>query len=345
MAVDRITKVDKAFLADDGAKRGPLTMSRVLFHPRERRLAAACADRRIAVFDLDASADHEVRGKGKHVLARLCCPHETGWVRAIAFHPGGEWLATGGSDRTLRLWKWEAGRPAEEPTRRIAAHDGWVEGAAFSPDGAWLVTCGADKRVRVWNAQDLAPVRTLEGHKQFVLDVLFSPQGDWFATGGEDGLVIVWDRESLEPRQTLQFGEVNNQSGQTPRASGVHRLAVSHDGRLLAAAGAQKVDFYQSASGLLVASEKLSLDAAFHPRESLFVGGESEVKGWRYETDKLIPSGKDKTVKPMAANGLPGKAIAGLKRGDWSLGLQFSPDGSHLALGKSDGTVELHEIH
>ena len=119
-------------------------------------LLAACADRRIAVWDLDGK---ETTVKNlTAVPGRLACPHDAGWVRCLNVSPDGKWLATGGSDRRLKLWAFAGGKPADKPTHDTEAHAGWVEGLAFSPDGKFLVTGGADLAVKVWNAADLTPV-------------------------------------------------------------------------------------------------------------------------------------------------------------------------------------------
>lgn len=342
--VTKITKVEKGFLADDGQKRGPMTMARVRFHPREAKLLAQIVDRRLALFDLDAEPVEKAKGKGKHVLGELVCPHEIGWVRAFALHPTGEAVVTGGSDRTLRLWPWADGRPAESPTKQAAAHEGWVEAVAYSPDGKLVVSVGADKKVKVWSAADLKLLETLSGHERYLADVVFTRGGQSFLTGGEDGKVIVWETASLKPLSTIDYGGTNNQFGQTPRHSGVHRLAISHDDRWLGVAGGEVLSIYDLPARTLVATEKSDMDLAFHPSWDLLAGGESEVKFWNLDPAQFVPPELDKNGKPMKPKAMAGKLVAGVKRGDWSLGIDFSPDGKWVALGKSDGTLELYEL-
>lgn len=342
--VATLTKVEKSFLVDDGQKRGPLTMARVRFHPPEAKLLAQVVDRRLALFDLDAEPVEKPKVKGKHVLGELVCPHQIGWVRAFALHPAGEAVVTGGSDRSLRLWPWSDGRPAESPSQQVAAHEGWVEAAAYSPDGKLVVSVGADKNVKVWDAVDLKLLETLSGHERYLADVAFTRDGRSFLTGGEDGKVIVWDTASLKPLATIDCGGANNQFGQTPRHSGVHRLAISHDDRWLGVAGGETLSIYDLPARALVATEKWDMDLAFHPAANLLAGGESEVRFWSYNATQFAPPEFDKNGKPMKPKAIAGKLVASVKRGDWSLGIAFSPDGKRVALGKADGTVELYDV-
>jgi len=340
----KITKIEKSFKADDGQKRGPMTMARVRFHPRETKLLAQIVDRRLALFDLEAEPVEEAKVKGKHVLGDLICPHEIGWVRAFALHPHGDAVVTGGSDRTLRLWPWADGRPAESPAQQVAAHDGWVEAVTYSPDGKLVVSVSADKMVKVWNAVDLKLLDTLTGHERYLADVVFTRDGRNFLTGGEDGKVIVWETASLKPLATIDYGAANNQFGQTPRHSGVHRLAISHDDRWLGVAGGEALSIYDLPARALVATEKCDMDLAFHPARNLLAGGESEVRFWNYDAAQFAPPELAKNGKSMKPKAIAGTLVATVKRGDWSLGIDFSPDGNRVALGKSDGTLELHEL-
>ncbi|NQT17081.1 MAG: protein kinase [Planctomycetes bacterium] len=60
--------------------------------------------------------------------------------------PDNSLLASGGADRTVRLWDIESGREV----RRFEGHAGPVRPVAFSPDGRSVVSGSADKTVRVW---------------------------------------------------------------------------------------------------------------------------------------------------------------------------------------------------
>ncbi len=341
MPPTRLTRL-KTYHVDDGAKRGPLTMSQVRFHPTERVLLAACADRRIAVWNLD---DKEATVKNQTAVAGvLAGPHNAGWVRCLDVSPDGKWLVTGGSDRHLKLWAWAAGKPADAPTRDTEAHTGWVEAVAFAPDGKRIVTAGADSAVKVWDAATLAPVKTLTGHTGFLRDLAFAPDGSVFVSGGEDGRLLVWDATTFALLRTITFGEANDQFGQNPQLSGVHRLHVSRDGKWLAAAGGKKLLVFALATGEPVATENLDAQVAFSPTDDVLAAGSNNAKVWAYDPAKFQPGKPDKTGKPTNPGPVPGKELAQIKLGDFALGMRFSANGKLLGLGQSGGKVEVWEV-
>jgi WD40 repeat protein len=71
-------------------------------------------------------------------------------VRAVAFHPGSQLVATGGWEGDVRLWDVVSGRPVGPslPQR------GSVLALAFDPAGRTLAAAGEDGTCRIWAVPD-----------------------------------------------------------------------------------------------------------------------------------------------------------------------------------------------
>src|SRR5437870_5206816 len=69
-----------------------------------------------------------------------------GIVLAAAYRPDGAQLATGGFDRTVKIW--DAAHATLLHT--LTGHDADLTALAFSPDGATLVSCDSDGHVFLW---------------------------------------------------------------------------------------------------------------------------------------------------------------------------------------------------
>ena len=112
------------------------------------------------------------------VLRRVLAGH-TGRVVAVAVAPDGSWLASGGWDKTVRIWDVATGQ--ERAT--LTGHTGIVIAVAVAPDGSWLASGGWDKTVRIWDVATGQERATLTGHTGRVEVLAVAPDGTWLATG------------------------------------------------------------------------------------------------------------------------------------------------------------------
>ncbi|HZE98618.1 MAG TPA: hypothetical protein VE981_16440 [Planctomycetota bacterium] len=126
---------------------------RVAWSGDGRTLYTAGGDGKVGVIDADTGAIDYLEG-------------HTGPVLALAV--AGEVVASGGADRTIRIWK---GRTL---MRTIQNHWDAVHALAFSPDGRTLASGSADRTVRIWQPEIGRLVRIIRGHEGMVLDLAWT---------------------------------------------------------------------------------------------------------------------------------------------------------------------------
>jgi WD40 repeat protein len=122
------------------------------------------------------------------------------WVRSVAFSPDGSKLASGSSDRTVRVWNVATGQVEQT----LEGHLDSVWSVVFSPDGSKVASGSRDHTVRVWNVATGQVEQTLEGHSRSVFSVGFSPDGSKVTSGSDDGTVCIWNVATGQAEQTLE---------------------------------------------------------------------------------------------------------------------------------------------
>ena len=109
-------------------------------------------------------------------------------VRALAFSPNGNKLATAGREGTAVVWHVSEG----EPLFQLTEHGRDVRSVAFSADGALLATSGGDGTARLWQMDDGREYAIYRAHKHTAIRAVFSPDGATLATCGSDKFIKLW---------------------------------------------------------------------------------------------------------------------------------------------------------
>jgi WD40 repeat protein len=143
------------------------------------RFGASASEKGVHLFDL---GKRQVVANRKHLS----------YVRAVAFSPGGQYLASS-CDAAVKVWnlpdateRWSDRLTSELSHWRIATH------LAFSPDDRTLAV-GHGNDVSVYEAASGKLVRRCPGHRSLVLCTAYSPDGKLLASGSMDRSVCLWN--------------------------------------------------------------------------------------------------------------------------------------------------------
>jgi len=117
----------------------------------------------------------------EHARLKVQIGHN-GWVWAVAESHNGRFLATGGDDKTVRLWDSEA----EQELLTFRGHTASLHSVAFSRDDRQVLTSSQDGTVRLWETQTGRELWTFHEHTGFVAVAAFAPSGRYVLSGGQD---------------------------------------------------------------------------------------------------------------------------------------------------------------
>jgi uncharacterized protein YgiM (DUF1202 family) len=231
----------------------------------------------------------------------------------LTFSPKGNYLASGASDKTTRVWDLQTGKEAAS----FGSVFGNIRAVAFSPNGEILASTGDGGSLRLLDWKAKKELKAMKSGFGIIYAVTFSPSGSVLATGSSDTHVHIWDPSSGQ-RQTVFSGH----------AKAVLSVAFSPDGSLLASG---------SADGTI-----RLWDVRTGRERGVLLGHAGEVNAVGFTADGItvISAGSDGTVRFWDSATSRSLGILSDQKGPvWALALAHN--GAFMAFGGRDRHVHL----
>lgn len=192
-----------------------------------------------------------------------------GIVNSLIFNQNGNFLVSGSSDKTVRIWN-----PVTGSCKRIFnGHEQAVLTVILSPDQQNIISASADQTIRIWKINDYENPQILTGHSDWVTCLAVTPNGKILVSGSTDKTIKLWNLETGKLIKTL-----------TEHSVAIFSLAVHPDGEVLASASIDgKVNLWNLETGELLQTLRGYPPVVFSPDGKRFVSGDDTgiLKIWQ----------------------------------------------------------------
>jgi len=222
----------------------------------------------------------------------------------VAFSPKGQYLVSGGEDKTVRVWDFW-GNQFNLPQR----HSDRVVAIEFSPDGDFFVSASYDGKVNLWSCQ---PEFLTQHVKNYA-----PPQQD------DDSQSRQIDVDA--PELDCQF--VKTLTPDTSKA-GIVRLSMSQDGQHIAAAS------FDGKVYLWTRGDNLYQQSQIFLHKAVPFGLDFSSDG-----SKLVSA--DESGQVLVRSISDGRVQAQQNIGRFVTDVRFNPDGQWVAIGGENGLLKL----
>ncbi|KAJ8406160.1 hypothetical protein AAFF_G00303910 [Aldrovandia affinis] len=236
-----------------------------------------------------------------------------GEVNAVRFSPGSRLLATGGTDRRVKLWEVASGRCQLKGS--LTGSNAGITSIEFDSAGSYLLAASNDFASRIWTVDDYRLRHTLTGHSGKVLAARFMLDNARIVSGSYDRTLKLWDLRSKVCMKTVFAGSSCND-------------IVCTEQCVMSGHFDKKVRFWDIRAESIV--------------QELELLGRVTSLDLNHDRTELLTCSRDDLVKiiDLRSNAVRQSFSAqGFKCGaDWTR-VTFSPDGCYVAAGSADGTL------
>ena len=108
----------------------------------------------------------------------------------LGFSADGQWLATGGQEGKVKIWRLAAGQQTFGLLATLDFGKAWLDSLVWHPQQN-LLAFGVNRQIKIWDAESQTIIANLDFEASSVFSLAWNPQGNLLAASGHGG-VKVW---------------------------------------------------------------------------------------------------------------------------------------------------------
>lgn len=305
------------------------------------------------------------------VLERTLTGHKS-WILDVAISPDSTWAVTGAGtlsddddkDNTIKVWDMETG----ECRATLEGHADIVNSVAITPDGKRILSGSNDESVRVWDADSGRELVKLDDHTDVIWSMNALKDNVRALSSSGDGTLRLWDLDSGKCLTIFRYEVESRDDGCCSSVNSTGTMALSGH-------YAGMIRLWDLETGECLATLKghsgIVKSIQIAPDERFAVSGSKDktVKVWDLEAGICMGTleGHQSSVDSVAISP-DGTLIAStgftdgtVRLWDWKAGaclqvikgersdfmptaVAFSPDGSRLVVGTTEGPIYVYRL-